>query len=58
VNSLSRTIGFAHVADLEEIKDISVRSQAQAKVLTFAVYLLKNHLSLNVSDLSKKASEL
>lgn len=58
IEMIRRTVGFAHVADLEEIKDVAIRSPLQVKVLTFAVYILKNHLNLSIADLSQKVNEL
>lgn len=55
---ITRTVGFAHVADLEEIKDVAIRGPLQVKVLTFAVYILKNHLTLSIADLSQKVNAL
>lgn len=51
---IRRTIGLAHVADLDSITDKEVRIQAKQKTLALGTYLIKSRIELKtISDLLK-----
>jgi len=57
IEIIRRNVGFAHVADLEDIKDITLKSQCQAKAIRFAIYAIKHHSTATIYDLIKKVPE-